>query len=247
MCRKADTIKVSFIIPAYNEASRIGDTLRDALAFFHAQNFDWEIIVVDDGSSDDTVKVAQEFQDKDADHLRIFPLQENQGKGAAVRKGMLEAQGEVRIFSDADASTPVKEVLPLLDLINKGADVAIASRALPDSDVQVHQSWYRERMGRIFNVILRSFALTPFRDTQCGFKGFTANAAQILFPRQRTNHFSFDVELLYIARLHNLQILELPVTWRNSPRSTVNPITDSAKMLLDMFRIRLNALRGLYR
>jgi len=234
-------MKISFIIPAYNEAARIGATLRDVVEYFSAQDYAWEIIVVDDGSTDETAAVAA------GEGIRVIHLERNEGKGAAVRRGMLESQGDVRIFSDADGSTPVREVAPLLTLIESGADVVIGSRALAQSDVQVHQAWPREQMGKIFNVILKCFALTPYKDTQCGFKGFTAQAAETVFSRQQIAHFSFDVELLYIARLDGLKIEEMPVTWRNAPQSTLHPITDSAKMVLDLLRIRWNAMRGLYR
>jgi dolichyl-phosphate beta-glucosyltransferase len=233
----------SLVIPAYNEELRIGDSLRHIHDYLDAQDYDWEVIVVDDGSSDRTVDVVRaEFP-----WARLESYMPNRGKGHAVRIGMQAGTGRYRVFYDADASTPIEEVEKLWPLFEAGADIVIGSRALPESDVQAHQAWYRENMGRTFNLILRALGLTHFPDTQCGFKGFSAAACDAVFPRQTIERFGFDVELLYIAAKLGLRIEQVPIRWRNSPKTTVNPITDSARMVAEAISVRLKDLRGRYR
>lgn len=239
---------LSLVIPAYNEAERIGDTLEHVLAYLGNQDYEAEVLVIDDGSNDDTARVVAGCQSAARVRLRLVSLGRNRGKGFAVRAGTFdEAQGEYRVFYDADASTPVEELEKLWPRFEAGADIVIGSRSLPDSDVRVRQAWYRETMGRIFNRILRVLRITPFVDTQCGFKGFTARACEVVFPRQTIDGFSFDAELLYIAARHGLRIDEVPVVWRNSPRSRVSPLLDAGRMFLDLLAIRLNDLAGKYR
>jgi dolichyl-phosphate beta-glucosyltransferase len=214
-------------------------------AYLAEQSYASEVIVVDDGSTDATQAVVREYA---TDQTRLVPLARNQGKGAAVREGLWrEACGAYRVFFDADASTPIEEVEKLWPVFEAGADVVIGSRALPDSRVEIHQAWYRETMGRMNNVILRALGLTHFSDTQCGFKGFTADACVVIFPRQTINRFSFDVELLRIAARQGLRVKEVPVVWRNSTQTSLNPLTDSARMLWDLLVIRGRDLRGAYR
>jgi dolichyl-phosphate beta-glucosyltransferase len=235
-------VHLSLVIPAYNEAKRIGPTLDVALAYFARQHYDWEIIVVDDGSQDDTAKVVRSYKE-----VRLAQLAQNCGKGAATRRGMLEeAKGDIRFFYDADASTPIEEIEKCRPKFDAGADIVIGSRSLPDSQVELHQKWHREQMGRFYNRVLRTLALTKFIDTQCGFKGFTAKAAEICFSRQRLDRFSFDVELLYIAQRHHLRIDEIPVRWINSPTSRVHPIADAPRTFYDLLCIRANAVAGKY-
>ncbi len=234
---------LSIIIPAYNEQDRIVATLDQLTQYLSQQSYDWEIIVVDDGSGDATV---QTVNDQNAPNTRVIAYQPNRGKGHAVRTGMQDATGDYRIFYDADASTPIDQVEKLWPLFEQGADIVIGSRSMKESDVQVHQAWYRENMGRIYNVLLRMLALTRFPDTQCGFKGFTKHACDIVFPRQTIEGFAFDAELLHIARIHKLTIAQVPVTWINSPHTTLNATTDSFSMILETFRIRWNAIRGRY-
>lgn len=234
--------RLSIVIPAFNEAERIGDTLRLFCVYLDAQDYAYEIIVVDDGSSDDTQAAAKAaFPD-----VGIVSYGGNRGKGFAVRKGLEAARGDVRFFADADGSTPIEEIEKFWPLFDDGADIVIASRSLPESDVRVHQAWYRENMGKIFNTILKMLALTPFADTQCGFKGFTAEACAVILPRLRIDGFAFDVEQLFVAAKHGLRIEEVAVTWINSKRTTVNPILDSAKMIIESVYIRLNAIIGRY-
>ncbi len=239
---------LSLIIPAYNEAERIGGTLEKASAYFAMQPYEAEIIVVDDGSSDGTSQVVKEYAAKSPVALLLETLPENRGKGYAVRAGMLQrATGNYRFFYDADASTPIEELDNCRPLFDAGADIIIGSRALPDSVIQVRQAWYREYMGRCFNTLEKVLGVTAFKDTQCGFKGFTATAAECCFSRQTINRFSFDAELLYIAHKHGLKVMELPVRWLNSPKSRVNPLTDASRMFFDLLVIRTNDLAGRYR
>lgn len=235
-------MRLSLIIPAYNEAQRIRASLESAEAYFDRQGYDYEIIVVDDGSTDGTQQVVRDSHPEV--HLESYG--ENRGKGYAVRHGMAVAGGDYRLFSDADGSTPIDELESFWPHLDDGADVVIASRALPDSDVELHQPWYRENMGRVFNLMLRAMRLTRFHDTQCGFKVFTRRAADIVFPRQTIDGFGFDPEILYIAEHYGLRIDEVPVHWVNCPYTRVNALTDSARMFGEMLQIRLNAWRGRY-
>lgn len=236
----------SLIIPAYNEAARIGETLREVLAYFDGQPYEAEVIVVDDGSGDGTRAVAEGCAGAGKTPLRCLAYGANRGKGYAVRAGMEAAGGAIRVFYDADGSTPIRELEKLWPRFEDGADVVIGSRSLPDSDVRVRQKWYREFMGKVFNVLLRLLGLTHFRDTQCGFKAFTAGAAGAIFPLQTVMRFSFDAELLYIARRLGLRIDEVPVRWINEPKSRVHPVYDAARMFWDLLCIRWRAFRGVY-
>lgn len=225
---------VSFIIPAYNEAERIGRSLEKALAYFADRDYTWEILVVDDGSRDATPEIVGQFADRG---VRLLRQPRNMGKGAAVRRGMLEGKGECRIFSDADFSTPIEETARALEHLER-FDVAIGSRAIDRSYVKVHQPWYRETMGKVFNLLVRIVAVPGIKDTQCGFKGFRAQAARDVFGRTKIDGFSFDVEALYIAGRLGYTIKEFPVEWRNDARSTLNPVTDSINMFRELLRIR---------
>jgi dolichyl-phosphate beta-glucosyltransferase len=237
-----DRVHLSLIIPAYNEAQRIRATLESAEAYLDRQDYDYEIIVVDDGSTDATAAVVRDSHPE----VRLESYSPNRGKGFAVRHGMAVAQGAYRVFSDADESTPIEELEKMWPRFEQGADVVIASRALPESEIEQHQVWYRENMGRAFNLMLRMFGLTRFHDTQCGFKGFTQRAADIVFSRQTIEDFGFDPEILYIAQRHGLRVDEIPVHWINCPYTRVNAITDSTRMFADMFVIRRNAWLGKY-
>jgi len=238
-------VLLSLIIPAYNEADRIGPSIEKAFRYLAEQKYDAEILVVDDGSSDKTVSQVEEvFKRKPADldtvTTRVIPLGSNMGKGAAVRRGMLEAKGKIRIFTDADFSTPVKEVEKIIPLIDSGEyDVVIGSRAAEGRAlVKKHQPWYREMMGRFYNILVQTFVFRGIKDTQCGFKGFSDHAAQILFSKQQVNGFSFDVELLYLARRYGYRIREIAIEWYNDERSTVGALSDSARMFWELLRIR---------
>ncbi len=224
---------LSLIIPAYNEAERLPVSLSIILEYLDKQSYDFEIIVVDDGSSDNTIKSVENFQ-----NTTIIPLNKNLGKGAAVKRGMLEANGKICVFTDADLSTPIYELKKLVERIEQGFDVVIGSRALNDNMIKVHQPFYREFMGKTFNRIVQFMVMKGIKDTQCGFKGFTNNAAKQIFQLQKTNGFGFDVEILYLANKLGFKINETPVEWFNDERSKVNPITDSIKMLIEVIKIK---------
>jgi dolichyl-phosphate beta-glucosyltransferase len=238
-------VLLSLIIPAYNESDRIEPSVEKAYRYFENVDYDAEIIVVDDGSTDNTIQGVQDIFARKPKTLtrvttRLIPLGKNSGKGAAVRRGMLEARGSVRIFTDADFSTPIQEVAKIIPLIASGEyDVVIGSRAAERRAlVKKHQPWYREAMGRFYNILVQLFVFRGIRDTQCGFKGFSGDAATMLFSKMRVLGFSFDVEILYLARRYGYRIREIAVEWYNDERSTVGALTDSAKMFWELLRIR---------
>ncbi len=238
--------RLSVVIPAYNEAERIGETLDDLLAYFSAADYAAEIIVVDDGSLDATADVARE-RSGGAVPIQVLEYDANRGKGFAVRFGITRATGEYRLFFDADGSTPIDQVEKFWPQFAAGADICLGSRALPESDIVVHQPWYRESMGRVFNLMVRLLTVSDFHDTQCGFKAFTTRAVEGVFSRQQLVGFGFDVELLYIAQQHGLRVAEVPVKWINSPSSRVHPIRDAGRMFLELLKIRWLAGKGVYR
>lgn len=232
-------MKLSVVIPAYNEAERLPETIRDAYVWLKDSWPDsFEMIVVDDGSDDATVQETVKLINEGRPELRVLEQKPNQGKGAAVRRGMLDATGDIRLFMDADHSTHIREVAKALSAIENGADVVFASRQHPDSDVSVHQSWLREHMGMSFNALMRAFVGLEMSDTQCGFKAFTASAADAIFSRQKLDGFSFDVELLFLAGKLGLKMEEIPVQWINKLNSRVRMIADPIKMFTDIVRIR---------
>jgi glycosyltransferase involved in cell wall biosynthesis len=235
---------LSIVIPSYNEELRLPATLDQIAAFLPRLGQDTEILVVDDGSKDRTAEVAESFR-KTLPNLRVISNGVNRGKGFSVRHGMLEARGRNVLFTDADLSAPIEEAPKLLDAL-KTYDVAIGSRALDRSLIDVHETQFREFAGVIFNTIVRVVLRLPFVDTQCGFKAFRREHCQILFEQQRIERFGFDPELLYLARHHGLHTVEIPVRWSHSPATKVNMFRDSIHMFLDVFTIRWNATRGRY-
>ncbi len=204
--------------------------------------------MVDDGSRDATADVVRQ-RAAVCPQLKLVAAEHNGGKGAAVRLGMAEARGRYRIFSDADLSVPIDDLEKLLRPLRTGAGVAIASRGLKDSQVELHQPWYRETMGKIFNRLVRIFVLGGLHDTQCGFKGFTAEVAERVFPALQTRGFGFDVEVLYRARHAGYEIVEVPTRWINSPQSRVHPIRHSTMMFLELLaipgRVRKHPTKGI--
>jgi dolichyl-phosphate beta-glucosyltransferase len=217
------TPELSIVIPAYNEARRLPSTLEQIEAYVRQRGLDAEVLVVDDGSFDGTADIVRQ-RIAAWPALRLVSAGRNAGKGAAVRLGMTSATGRYRVFSDADLSVPIEDLDRLLTPLRNGTGVVIASRALPDSDVQLHQSWYREWMGKLFNRVVRVFVLGGIRDTQCGFKGFTAEVADRVFPPLQTKGFGFDVEVLYRAQRAGYRIAEVPTRWINSPQTTVRTL-----------------------
>jgi dolichyl-phosphate beta-glucosyltransferase len=226
-------LKISLIIPAFREEARIGKSLEIITDYFDKQEYEWEIIVVDDGSGDATVGICKKYED-----VKILEQKKNMGKGAAVRWGMLEASGDFCVFSDADLSTPIYEIEKLIKEFQNGFEVCIGSRALVSEMIKEHQPWYRESMGKFFNKLVQMLVFKGISDTQCGFKGFSAKSAQEIFSKTKIDGFAFDVEVLFLANKLNYKIKEIAVEWFNDERSTVNPITDSAKMFLEILRIR---------
>ena len=239
---------LSIVIPAYNEAARLGSTL-DAVADYMRQNYpQGEVIVVDDGSSDETADLARAALAR-ARPLRtsVISYRSNLGKGRAVRLGLLAARGDVVLFSDADLSTPISEAPKLIEPILKNeCDVAFGSRALDRSLIGVHQSWRREHGGRIFNLFVRFATGMPFWDTQCGFKAFKMSACRPLVEAATVDRFGFDVELLYLAHRAGLRLREVPVRWDHNEGSKISLFSDSFKMLGEVGLIRQQARRGVY-
>lgn len=233
---------LSVVIPAFNEATRLPRSLARITDYLERAGRAYELVVVDDGSSDGTAERAREAT---KGPLTVLRNEGNRGKGHAVRRGMLAARGTWRLMTDADLSTPIEEVDRLLAVAEGGADVVIASRALPGANIEVHQPWYRENMGRAFNFMVRVLAVPGIHDTQCGFKLFSARAAETCFGSARLDGFSFDVEALYLALRHGLRVVELPVTWRNDAATRVGAWRGFLAFL-DLARIRTNAWRGRY-
>ncbi len=228
---------LSIVVPAYNEEQQLPATLARMRAYLDDRDEPYEVLVVDDGSSDGTLALARKAA-VDWPRLQVLALAENTGKGAAVRLGMLTAKGEHRVFSDADLSTPIEEVEQLRARLTGNCAVAIASRALPDSQIDVHQPGRREVMGRTYNRLLRLSALRGLHDTQCGFKAFTAEAAVACFEPLRTLRFGFDAEVLLRARRLGWTVAEVPVRWEHKEDSRVSALRDSAGVLYDLVRLR---------
>lgn len=241
-----DSPYLSVVIPAYNEERRIGATLARIGSFLSEGRYDAEIVLVDDGSSDGTLAVAWST-DRSGIPLQAITYRPNRGKGHAVREGMLAARGAYILMTDADLSAPIDELGALLGPVSRGEyDVAIGSRGLESSRLGVRQPWMRERMGRIFNVLVRAVTGLPFSDTQCGFKLFARSAARKLFAWQRGGGFAFDAEILYLAMKSGMRVLEEPITWNNAPGSKVNPVSDSLRMLWSLLEVRILDVRGGY-
>ncbi len=231
-------VDVSVVIPAYNEERRLPPTMLDMIDFFDRQPFSYEIIVVDDGSNDATCEVVRKFE-RVRQQVKLIQLPKNQGKGHAVRLGVLNSRGKTILFADADGATPIGEFSKLYEVISTGGEIAIGSRALASLDTKVSTSVHRRLLGRIFNRWVNTVLLPAITDTQCGFKMFSRAAALFLFRRQQSDRFSFDVELLYIATKAGLSIHEVAINWNNIPGSKVNLVVDSLRMLRDVLRFRV--------
>jgi len=235
----------SIIVPAYNERARIGGTLQRILEHLNEQKWSAEILVVNDGSRDDTTDVVSQFV---AEHRQVRLIQNpgNQGKGYAVRNGMLNARGKVLLFTDADLSSPISEASKLFAALDKGYDVAMGSRWLDSSLQFQRQSVKRQLMSRAYNVFIRTVLTFPYRDTQCGFKAFTRRAAEMIFPMQRINRWGFDAEIIYLAHHMKLKVTEVPVAWGHDERSKLHPWRDGFYMGLDTLKVRWYSLTGGY-
>jgi glycosyltransferase involved in cell wall biosynthesis len=249
--------KYSIVIPAYSESARIEHTLKQVIACIGAEGWDAQLIVVDDGSTDKTAEVVERcyrqapaamqgrmlmVKNESADHTE----KQNRGKGYSVRNGLLQATGDVVMFTDADLSAPMEEASRLFASIEAGADVAIGSRWLERQRQSIKQPWYRRFFGRCFNAVTRMVMGLPFADTQCGFKAFTRESAQVIFRLQTIERWGFDPEILFIARKLGYKIVEVPVTWGHDERSKMSYLRDGMKMLEEMATIRWNSWMGRY-
>ncbi|HMO01529.1 MAG TPA: glycosyltransferase family 2 protein [Oligoflexia bacterium] len=234
-------IEISVIVPAYNEETRLKPTILEIDQYLSSKQVNYEIIIVDDGSTDGTAVLIKELA-KNNPNIKPISSQKNYGKGHAVRSGMLAAAGEYVIFADADGATPFAEIERLLAAMRRGVALAIGSRALPSRETKVKTYFYRKLMGRVFNAVANLILIPGIADTQCGFKMFTRNAAQEIFSRATINRYAFDLEILFLARKLNFPIAEVPINWINKPGSKINLLTDSAKMLFELIKIRLRHL-----
>jgi glycosyltransferase involved in cell wall biosynthesis len=237
--------KYSIIIPAYNERRRIGATLEKVVEYIREQGWNAEVLVVNDGSKDDTAQIISGYAARYPE-VRLVENPGNRGKGYAVRNGMMSAQGEILLFTDADLSSPITEAPKLFTAIEKGADVAIGSRWLDPSLQFERQPFKRRVLSRTFNLFLRILLGLNFRDTQCGFKAFTRQAAHKIFPQQQINRWGFDPEILYVARRSRLKVAEVPVAWGHDDRSTISPIRDGMRMGTEALRVRWYSMAGKY-
>jgi dolichyl-phosphate beta-glucosyltransferase len=234
---------LSIIIPAHNEENRLPASLEAIKQFLAGQSFAAEVIVVENGSTDGTLQLAESYQIK-IPYLKVFH-EEQRGKGLAVKRGMLEAEGDYRFICDTDLSMPISEVNKFLPPLLSGVEVAIASREAPGA-VRYNEPSYRHLVGRAFNLMVRIMALPGLQDTQCGFKMFRADVAQKVFPLQTLAGMSFDVEVLFITRKMGYRITEVPIPWYFNADSRVRLIRDSFRMFFDLITIRFNSLGGRY-
>jgi dolichyl-phosphate beta-glucosyltransferase len=240
-------VALSVVIPAFNEARRLPSYLHSVAAYLNGRGLSHEILVVDDGSTDDTARLIEQAGTQHRT-IRLIRLPRNSGKGAAVRAGMQFAQGELQLFADADGATPIQELERLEAAVKNGADLAIGSRTLAsrDSRYQVRARLHRTLLGNLFNRVVRRLGIRDIHDTQCGFKLFRKSVAQDLFSVARIDGYGFDLELLYIAQQRGYRIAEVPINWTDQPGSKVRVIRDGFRMLREMLAVRRNHARGLY-
>ena len=237
--------KISLIIPVYNEEKRIKLTLGKCISYFKNKKIDYEIIIVDDGSTDKTRLIIKDSLSKNK-NIKLTKQRKNKGKGYSVKEGMLLANGDYLLFSDADLSTPIEEIEKFIKVMKKGYDIVIASRNMKDSIIPIKQPFFRKLLGQVFPFIVNLLILPGYKDTQCGFKLFKKEVAIKIFSKQKINDFGFDVEILFIAKKYGYKIKEIPVIWSNSLGSKVNPLLDSIRMFLDILKIRLNDIKNTY-
>jgi len=243
---KVTPIRYSIIVPAYNEAERLGSSLQRMLAYIEESRWASEIIVVNDGSRDGTAAVVKEFAERNP-IVRLIENPGNRGKGYSVRNGMMSASGQFLLFTDADLSSPIEEAPKLFAPIESGAaDVAIGSRYL-QSELQMRkQPMHRRMLGRAFNLALRMILGLSYVDTQCGFKAFNRKAVSAVFPNMKIERWGFDPEILFLAKRYGLRVVEVPVSWAHDHRSKISPLRDGTRMLGELMRVRMNSLSGKY-
>jgi dolichyl-phosphate beta-glucosyltransferase len=237
-------MELSIVIPAYNEADRIGNTLVEIFRFLDDRGILGEVVVVDDGSTDGTAEKVEGF--KKGSRLRLLRLESNQGKGAAVRAGMQEGSGEYILMSDADLSTPIEDVDKLLPLVKQGYDLAVGSRQIAGAELIRRQRLDRQIVGLAFGILTRHIISTGVTDTQCGFKCFRKDAATRLFSHMRVKGYCFDIEILALARLWGMKVIEVPVRWENREGSKVRVLADLPRVISEIWMIRRNLWRGEY-
>ena len=237
--------RFSIVIPAFNERARIPATMRSVVECVRVRGWSAEVIVVNDGSTDETAALVKEFA-LHSPEVRLLENPTNRGKGYSVRSGILHALGDVVMFTDADLSSPIEEAQRLFDAIAAGADIAIGSRWLATSRQTHRQPLYRQIFGRVFNALTRAIMRLPFADTQCGFKAFTRSAAQTVFQLQTIERWGFDPEILFIALKRGYHIQEVPVSWAHDARSRISYLRDGLQMLKELAIVRWNALLGRY-
>lgn len=238
---------LSVVIPAYNEAARVGSTLEKVHEFLRSRTYATELIAVDDGSTDATPDLLRETAAR-IPSMRVFRNEPNRGKGFSVRRGALEARGELVLFTDADLSAPIDETDKLLEAITSaGADAAVGSRALQRELIGVHQPWMREVGGRCFNLLVRALTGLNIRDTQCGLKLFRRASTRRAFELQKVSRFGFDPELLFLIQRFGGKIVEVPVRWNDNPATKVRFLRDATRMFLDLFALRWRAATGQYK
>lgn len=228
-------MNLSVVIPAFNESLRLAPTLRRVVEYLKQSGLRYEVLVVDDGSTDGTSEVARQFE---SEGVRVLRQEVNRGKGAVLKAGVLESRGREVLLCDADLSTPIEDVERLRPHLAE-AELVLGSRAVAGSQIEQHQPFYREMMGRTFNLIVRLMGVRGLRDTQCGFKLLDGDVARQLFAELQIQRFAYDVELVWLARRHGYRVAEVGVRWQDSPSSKVNPLTDSFRMFLDVLSLRL--------
>jgi glycosyltransferase involved in cell wall biosynthesis len=243
-CSMADFTH-SIVVPAYDESARLGSSLEKILAYVQKRGWRAEILVVNDGSRDNTAEIARSFERLHG-AVRLIENPGNRGKGYSVRNGMLHASGERLLFTDADLSSPIEESEKLLAALDAGAEVAMGSRWLQRELQRERQPLHRQFLGRLFNFVLRMILGLKHKDTQCGFKAFTRRAADVIFPRQQIERWGFDPEILYLAKKFHLKIAEVPVEWAHDDRSKINPVVDGIKMATELLRVRWYDVSGKY-
>lgn len=235
----------TIVIPAYNESARIGHALDEVLRTMDDRRWNAEVLVVNDGSTDNTAAIVESYVARDR-RIRLIENPGNRGKGYSVRNGLLHGSGNILMFTDADLSAPMEEAERLFAAIRDGADVAIGSRWLERSRQTIHQPLYRQIFGRCFNLVTRMIMRLPFADTQCGFKAFRRGAAQTIFRLQRIERWGFDPEILFIALKRGYTVREVPVTWGHDERTRMSYLKDGIKMLEELLYVRWNSLIGVY-
>jgi dolichyl-phosphate beta-glucosyltransferase len=235
---------LSVVIPAYNEAGRLPHTLSDTITYLKGQAYDWEIDVVDDGSTDQTAELVKKMAEQEP-RITLWQYGGNHGKGYAVRYGMTHAQGQYRLFMDADNSTTIDNFAQFLPYLQQGHDVVVGSRDIAGADIEVHQAWWKEFLGDLGNLWIQVWAVPGIKDTQAGFKVFSAKAASAVFPYLTLSGWAFDVEALAVARHRGFSIAERPIRWVNDTASKVKPGA-YLQVLVEVVKVRLNMWRGVY-